>query len=362
MSGNDQKADIGALDALAQETLLVMLHLGDLTNKIAAHATPVEINASFAVLVEMASAHFAREETIMEQNAFPGLPWHRVVHRELLNEMRLALAKCTAERISVDKEMLLRVRGVFVQEGQDEDAFRARAKLGLFREVIHDVRPADLAAALPNFDKQERGAIFSDLGALQASGTLEEVAPPLQRELVSALPIERVADLIDLMRPAQAANVLRNLTPAESWGVMQHLGPVRSRKIAALVEKQQKESLLHLSTLRYIRVEPAMSCGELLKRYRALATQALVWRFIYIIAPNGVMLGVADMKDILVAEPALTMADVMMTNTVSLTTRDTLETAAGLFEHYEFDALPVIDELGELRGVLVARDVLGTDE
>lgn len=362
MQIEDPAQDFTSFDALTQDTLQVMVLLGKLGESVASDGEPVRINSLFSDLVERVGNHFLMEEDMMESKSYPGRHWHRVVHRELLNEMRLALSQANAGKSSIDRALLRRVRTVFSLDSEDDDIFRARAKLGLFKEVLPDVHPADVAAALPDFDVKQRSDIFGDLKTGQASGTLEEVDAKLQRELVASLSIERVAELIDFMTPAQAAGVLRNLTPAECWAILQQLGPVRSRKISALMEKRQRETLLHLATLRYIRVDPEMSCAVLMNRYREMAENVRVWRYVYVISPEGQLLGVADMRDVLTAPPAARMAEVMMTNVVSLRDSSSVDEAATQLEHYGFDALPVVNERDILMGVLVARDVMTVGE
>jgi len=357
-----QSQEFSSFDGLAQDTLQVMLVLGKLAETIADGTEPSQLRALFSELIDRVSHHFLIEEKLMESSAYPGRYWHRVVHRELLNEMRLALTQADEGKPAIDRALVRRVRAVFSQDADDEDIFRARAKLSLFREVVAEMHPADLAASLPDFDVRQRGDIFGDLETGQASGTLEEVDARLQRELVASLSIEKVAELIDFMTPAQAAGVLRNLTPAECWAILQQLGPVRSRKISALMEKRQRETLLHLATLRYMRTDSEMSCAVLTNRYREMAENARVWRYIYIISPEGVLLGVADIRDVLMAAPAARMAEVMMTNVVSLRDTDSVDHAAAQFEHYGFDALPVVDDRDVLMGVLVARDVMTAGE
>lgn len=358
----DQTQEFTSFDALTQDTLQVMLLLGKLGETIGEGADALRVNSLFADLVERVGNHFLLEEEMMEAKNYPGRIWHRVVHRELLNEMRLALAQVAAGKPAIDRPLLRRVRTVFSLDSEDDDVFRARAKLGLFKEVLPAVHPADLAAALPDFDLKQRSDIFGDLQTGQASGTLEEVEPRLQRELVASLSIERVAELIDFMTPGQAAGVLRNLTPAECWAILQQLGPVRSRKISALMEKRQRETLLHLATLRYMRVGPDATCAGLLNRYREMAVKARVWRYIYVISADGALLGIADVRDLLMAAPAARVDEVMMTNIVSLGECDSVDHAAAQFERYGFEALPVVGPGGKLMGVLVERDVMTAGE
>lgn len=359
---DDQTQEFTSFDALTQDTLQVMLVLGKLSETMGAGADSLRVTGLFSDLVDRVDHHFLIEEEMMESKAYPGRHWHRVVHRELLNEMRLALTQASSGKAAIDRALLRRVRTVFSLDTEDDDVFRARAKLGLFKEVLPDVHPADLAAALPDFDLKQRSDIFGDLQTNQASNTLEEVEPKLQRELVASLSIERVAELIDFMTPAQAAGVLRNLTPAECWAILQQLGPVRSRKISALMEKRQKETLLHLATLRYMRVDPDMSCAVLMNRYRDMAAKARVWRYIYVIAPDGALLGVVDVRDLLMSPPAARVDEVMMTNVVTLGEFDSVDHAAIQLDRYGFEALPVVGIGGKLMGVLVGRDVMTVGE
>jgi len=362
MRFEDPAEDYTSFDALAQDTLQIMLILGKLNEGVASGADAATVNNLFSDLVDRVGNHFLLEEEMMESKTYPGRHWHRVVHRDLLNEMRFALSQSSASESAIDRNLLRRIRAVFSLDAEDDDVFRARAKLGLFKEALPGIHPADLAAALPDFDIKQRSDIFGDLKTGQASGALEEVDAKLQRELVASLSIERVAELIDFMTPAQAAGVLRNLTPAECWAILQQLGPVRSRKISALMEKRAGETLLHLATLRYMRVDPEMSCAVLMNRYREMAENVRIWRYVYVISPEGTLLGVADMRDVLTSPPATRMSEVMMTNVVSLRVSDSVEEAARQLEHYGFEALPVVNDQDVLMGLLVARDVMTVGE
>jgi CBS domain-containing protein/hemerythrin len=354
----DPAHHIDAIDDLSQSTLKVLSSLGDLAELLGSSAPASDINRLFAALLDRIGNHFALEEGLMDRLGYQGRLWHRVVHRELLTELRIAKAGGSANHACVDSPLLKRIHEIFLQESEDDDIFRARAKLGLFKEVLGDVHPADLAQVLSDFDKDERDEIFATLEVAQASGTLEEVPAAMQRELVAGLSIERVAALIDFMTPAQAATVLRNLTPAESWAILQQLGTLPSRKITALVSAPQQTSLLPVATLRYLRCEAATLCGPLLAGYRQMAAQPRLWRYVYIVDGDGVLLGVADIRDALKAEPDASLADIMMTNVICLRDSDSVETAARLFRHYGFSALPVVDSGGIMMGALVDRDIV----
>ena len=93
----------------------------------------------------------------------------------------------------------------------DIGRFEGNVKLNLLKEKLPQIHPVDLADILEELDHDHRVAIFNQLETEHASDTLQEVEPRVQRKLVSSLPIERVAEIVNEMTPAQAADILAAL-------------------------------------------------------------------------------------------------------------------------------------------------------
>ena len=76
------------------------------------------------------------------------------------------------------------------------------------------------------------------------------------------------------------------------------------------------------------------------------------------IGPENKLLGVIDIKELLLAEPTALLQDVMTEDIISLKTDDTMKDAVRLFHRYGFRALPLADEDEKLLGVITYRDVM----
>ena len=74
-------------------------------------------------------------------------------------------------------------------------SFRGNVKLNVLMETLSEIHPVDLADILEELDNEQRLVIFSELDTEQASDTLEEINPNVQREIVSSLKRERVVQL-----------------------------------------------------------------------------------------------------------------------------------------------------------------------
>ena len=80
--------------------------------------------------------------------------------------------------------------------------------------------------------------------------------------------------------------------------------------------------------------------------------------YLYIIDVNEILVGVVNLKELLIADDEALLQDIMTTKVVSLNTESSLKEASETFARYSFRALPVIDQAGKMLGVLPYRDVM----
>lgn len=80
--------------------------------------------------------------------------------------------------------------------------------------------------------------------------------------------------------------------------------------------------------------------------------------YIYVADSGDHLLGVVDLKELLIADDKAPLSAIMSENVITLNTGSTLKQASQEFERYSFRALPVIDDENHLIGVIPYRDVM----
>jgi magnesium transporter len=274
-------------------------------------------------------------------------------HYRALRRMGLRkLAKLLTNR---NKEA--RVSWLYVQPLPEQlGSFAGNIKLKVPKAGLSDIHPVDLADILEELEGGQRVALFNALDAEKASDTLEEVEPRVQRELIRAIEKERAALLINEMTPAQAADILAILPRDQAGAILKLLDRDKSSKVEHIIDKHDEQILLYGSP-DLIRLPPETPAGDVLDRYRELATGKDVVMYVYVTDAAGTLKGVVDIRDIVAAEPSQTLGDIMTENVISLPKDATLRDAAVLFERYNFRALPITDENDQLLSVVSSRDV-----
>jgi Mg/Co/Ni transporter MgtE len=70
------------------------------------------------------------------------------------------------------------------------------------------------------------------------------------------------------------------------------------------------------------------------------------------------LLGVIDIKELLLAPDHAPLKDIMVDTVISLAPGSTLKDASALFGRYDFRAIPVLDDQDTILGVVPFRDVM----
>jgi CBS domain-containing protein len=236
-------------------------------------------------------------------------------------------------------------------------SFKGDIKLTALKEKLSDISPVDMADIIEELDREQRAAIFQEMPTEQASDTLEELEPNVQREVVSSLKKETVAQLINDMTPAQAADVLAVISFSEKESILQLVDKDMASKIQSILDKQE-ENILNLTTASFLKFGPGESASDVRKLYQKKAREMDVIMYLYVVDPYDKLLGVLDIKELLIAEDNSLLSEIMTEGIINLTPENTLHDASDLFDRYSFRALPVLDADGKIQGVVPYRDVM----
>jgi len=235
--------------------------------------------------------------------------------------------------------------------------FKGDVKLNILKEKLSDMHPVDLADILEELDREQRVAIFDGLDTEHASDTLEEIDPNVQRDLVFSLTKERVAELIDEMTPGQAADILSVLAWEDAATITKLLSPENASKIESILKKQD-ENILNFTTQEFLKLPPGLTAGQVEDEFHNLARGKDVIMYLYVVDGQDKLLGVIDIKELLMAKDSDRLGDIMTETIISLNPDNTLKEASAMFARYGFRAIPVTDENGRILGVIHYRDMM----
>jgi len=236
-------------------------------------------------------------------------------------------------------------------------SFSGDVKLNILREKLSDVHPVDLADILEEMDSEQRVKVFDNLDSKRAADTLEEIDPSVQRQLISSLKKGKVARLIDDMTPAQAADVISVLPWDETDSILRLLNAEKAEKIRSIIDKQEGK-ILNYATMNILKFGPDVTDKQAEEEYHRVAKGKDVVMYLYIVDPQDKLLGIIDIKELLLASDEMLLKDIMRKEVISLDPESTIKNAFTMFTRYGFRAIPVTDKDDKLLGVVPYKDVV----
>lgn len=241
---------------------------------------------------------------------------------------------------------------------EDIGSFRGNLQFKVVKEKLADLHPVDLADILEEMEPDQRVELFEGLDPEQASDTLEEIDPPVQRDLVESMKVEKVAQLIDQMTTGQAADVLSILSAGEAREILNLLNPENAVKIRGIMEHHE-ENILDYATQEYIAYPPDYTVERAQAEYKSTARGKDVIMYVYILDEHKRLLGVIDIKELLLADDAACLRDIMEEHVHTLDPDSTLKEAYEKFARYDYRAMPITDDKYLMYGCVTYRDIVG---
>lgn len=238
------------------------------------------------------------------------------------------------------------------------DAYRALRDRGAtpdLQEFLDELQPADLAAMLERLEAEERRGLLAALPPAVAAETLEylvyddqyrllsDLDEAVARAILAAMSSDAVADLALAVHPRQTERLLR-LLPEE------HLP-----KIRRLME-YPAHSAGGRMTADYVAVRQDWPARRALEHFHKVGRQAESVSYVYVLDAAGHLVGVASLRDVILADPETPVAEFMTSKVVSIPATADQEEAARLLRRYAFLALPVVDDKGRMVGIITADD------
>lgn len=227
------------------------------------------------------------------------------------------------------------------------------------RLALNDMHPADLAVMMSEMDFEHRLSCFRLLDLDNASEVLAELDLESQAHLLKALGDIRIVPIISRMSPNDAVDLLGELPEEEASAIISQMPDSEAKEDLEELMKFEQDTAGGIMSTDYLSIFAKMTVGEALLSLREMYEDLEEDIYdVYVVNEANILVGHVAVKDLLTEDPAKIISTVMDDNVVSVTTTTDQEEAAEKLGHYDLLSLPVVDERGLLRGIIMADDVI----
>jgi magnesium transporter len=223
-------------------------------------------------------------------------------------------------------------------------------------EMARAMRPAELAELLVRLGPAELARIEPYLGTERLADAVAELDPTEAARLLVRFSHADAADILEEMEPDDAVDVVEELRDGEAERILAEMTTEDAAEIRELMAYSWDTAGGRM-TPEFVAISPEITVAAAMRLIRTQAPSAETIYYIYVTDRQDHLVGVVSLRDLVVADPQQPIADIMRREVISLAADLDQEEAARILTEHDLLALPVVDGLGRLVGVITADDV-----
>ncbi len=230
------------------------------------------------------------------------------------------------------------------------------------REAVSEFHAEDVAELLEDLSAREAVSLVRALPTETAADVVERLSPRRQVLVFNAIDIRRAVELLREMDPDDRVDLLQELEEEEATALLRALErhePEAAEEVRELV-RYEPETAGGLMTTEFASLPPETKVWEAMEAARRLGRDEMaeILYYIYVCRTNGELLGVVSLRDLILSEPGQSLSEIMTENVFKVSAFDDQEKVAHAIARYDLAALPVVDNLSRMLGVVTVDDVV----
>ncbi|MEP6698123.1 MAG: magnesium transporter [Verrucomicrobiota bacterium] len=229
------------------------------------------------------------------------------------------------------------------------------------RKLFTEWPPADIAEVITDFSEDEQVIVFRVLPHDLAADVFEYLDVEAQQVMLRAMAHEQVVGILNEMSPDDRTALLEEMPSAAARKLIKLLTP-EERHIAQSLLGYPEGSVGRLMTPDLIAVDAGWTVKEVLDHVRENGQDSETLNVIYVVDDHGKLIDDLRIREFLLRPLTDKVSDLMDNKFVTLSVADSQEDALNIFRKYDRSALPVVDSVGVLVGLVTTDDMLDVAE
>jgi magnesium transporter len=232
-----------------------------------------------------------------------------------------------------------------------------RLKLLISHDRLSLLHPADFADIVEELGPAEREVLFETFGTEFAAQALEEVDQKIQISILNSLDHDRAADILEEMAPDSAADLLNALDDQRSEDILEEMEDEPAADVEELLEYDE-DTAGGMMTNYFLALPQDATVLDAIDDMRREDYLVKTLTHVFLIDDDERLIASVPVGRLLIADPNQPLKPLAFRETARVDVASDGIRVIEIFDKYNCYALPVVNELGVLLGVITADDVI----
>lgn len=225
------------------------------------------------------------------------------------------------------------------------------------KNILSECEPVDIAEVLKETRLENMLILLRLLPQKLQSEVFAKFDSETQEKILKNLTDQHIKEVISQINPDDRTELFEEMPPDLTRKFLNLLSP-EDRKEALQLLAYPENSVGRLLTPDYVAVRESWSIEEAIQHIRKYGKDAETIDVVYVIDDNWKLLDEIPIRRLILAEPFQKVRDVMDYHYVSINVYADQEEAVKIMQKYDLISLPVVDNSGQLLGIVTIDDIM----
>lgn len=233
-----------------------------------------------------------------------------------------------------------------------------RGATGHLHKIVNKTHAADLAAVFRFLTIREQEALFDLLDTVEQKAlffsALEE---EILLRLIEDMPAEKIAEILEQMPNDDVADLLGKLSDERAKALLDLMTKEGSEEVEGLLS-YDAETAGGIMLPDFIALKEETTARGAIEALQKEYVDIEMPFYLYVVDDHDKLAGVISLRQLVVVPPETRLESMMATDVVSVQTDTDQEEVAKIVARYNILAVPVVDEINTLVGIVTVDDVI----
>jgi magnesium transporter len=216
---------------------------------------------------------------------------------------------------------------------------------------------ADLIEKMDNLPQHQQAERFREIPHKKANLVFEYLPSHIQHNILKELPPTRIAELLNALPPDDRTALFADLPKERLNRLLQYLSP-EEKAVSLRLLGYPENSVGRLMTPDYIAVGMDWSVKKALDHIRKRGKDSETINVIYVLDEEGKLIDDFPIRQFILSPGDTKIEELANHQFIALKVMDDEETAISAFRKFSRVALPVVDDLGVMLGIVTIDDIM----
>lgn len=229
------------------------------------------------------------------------------------------------------------------------------------KSLLEDEMPQDVALLLEELPDKDMPIVFRLLSKELAADTFVEMSSESQEMLLNIFSDNELKAIFDEMFLDDTVDVIEEM-PASVVKRIINQSDAETRDLINQILQYPRDSAGTIMTVEYVSLKKSWTVQQCFDRIRKTALDKETIYNCYVTDEKRHLIGRVTVKDLLLHDYDVKIADIMETDVLAVETTDDKEYVAQQISKYDLNAMPVVDKESRIVGIITVDDVLDVIE